>query len=182
MANRVLTGNHSSLGYGLYVSKPGKDVTTATGADLIFDSSRSYSSALHQIVDVTISSGNSSGTGTISGLAYVPFVTFTEYDTNGVRGLRFVTDKATGGGTGGGGGGGGMGAGGGGGGRGNIRFTHWKAYTTNTTITISTWPTSDYFDNNLLVFPSNTGLDTGGTTVDATKYFRCFVYKIPATA
>ena len=162
MANRVLTGNHSSLGYGLYVSKPGKDVTTATGADLIFDSSRSYSSALHQIVDVTISSGNSSGTGTISGLAYVPFVTFTEYDTNGVRGLRFVTDKATGGGTGG--------------------FTHWKAYTTNTTITISTWPTSDYFDNNLLVFPSNTGLDTGGTTVDATKYFRCFVYKIPATA
>ena len=179
MANRVLVGNHSSLGYGLYVSKPGKDVTTATGADLIFDSSRSYSSALHQIVDVTISSGGTYGTGTISGLAYVPFVTFTEYDSNGVRGLRFVTSKATGGGTGGGGGGGHAG---GGGGRCNIRFTHWKAYTTNTTITIGTWPDADWFDNDLLTFPDNTNLDTGGTEVDVTKYFRCFVYKIPATA
>ena len=182
MANRICIGNHSSNGQGLYVSKPGKDATSATGNDLIFDSSRLYSSALHQIVDVTISSGGSSGTGTINGLAYVPFITFTEYDSSGVRGLRYSSDKATGGGTGGGGGGGGMGGGGGSGGRCNIRFTHWKAYTTNTTITISTWPTSDYFNNSLLVFPSNTGLDTGGTTVSATKYFRCFVYKIPATA
>ncbi len=181
MANRICIGNHSSNGQGLYVSKPGKDATSATGNDLIFDSSRLYSSALHQIVDVTISSGGSSGTGTINGLAFIPFVTFTEYDSNGVRGLRFTTSKATGGGTGG-GGGGGMGGGGGGSGRCNIRFTHWKAFTTNTTITISTWPTSDYFDNSLLTFPNNTGLDTGGTTVDATKYFRCFVYKIPATA
>ncbi len=178
MANRICIGNHSSNGQGLYVSKPGKDATSATGNDLIFDSSRLYSSALHQIVDVTISSGNSSGTGTISGLAFIPFVSFTEYDSNGVRGLRLATSKATGGGTGGGGGGGGMGGGGGQGGRCNIRFTHWKAYTTNTTITISTWPTSDYFDNGLLTFPD----DVTGSTVSATKYFRCFVYKIPATA
>ena len=38
MANRVLAGTHNSLGYGLFVSKPGKNVLSATGNDLIFDS------------------------------------------------------------------------------------------------------------------------------------------------
>ena len=169
MANRVLLGEHDSLGYGMYVSKPTKDVTSATKDDLIFNSNSISSSLIHQIVDITISSGNSSGTGTITGLAYVPFINFTEYDSNGVRGLRYEADIH-------------IGAGGmGGTGRHNIKFTHWKAYTTNTTITISTWPTTDYYNNGYLTFPNNNGLDTGGTTVDATKYFRCFVYRIPAT-
>ena len=182
MSNRVMIGEHDTLGYGLYVAKPAKNATSATGNDLIFDSSSLNSSVLHQIVDITISSGNSTGTGTITGLSYLPYVNFTEYDSNGVRGLRYSSDKATGGGTGGGGGGGGMGGGGGSSGRCNIRFTHWQAYTTSTTITIGTWATSQYYNNGLLVFPSNTGLDTGGTTVDATKYFRCFVYRIPVVS
>lgn len=171
MANRVLLGEHDSLGYGMYVSKPGEDVTSATKDDLIFNSNSISSSLLHQIVDVTISSGNSSGTGTITGLAYVPFINFTEYDSNGVRGLRYEADIH-------------IGAGGmGGTGRHNIKFTHWKAYTTNTTITISTWPTTDYYNNSVttnMAFPNNTNYDFGGTTVNATKYFRCFVYRIPA--
>ena len=169
MANRVLLGEHDSLGYGMYVSKPTKDVASATKDDLIFNSNSISSSLVHQIVDVTISSGNSSGTGTITGLAYVPFINFTEYDSGGVRGLRFESSLYSSG--------GGMG----GAGRHNIKFTHWKAYTTNTTITISTWPTTDYYNNTYLTFPNNANLDTGGTTVDATKYFRCFVYRIPAT-
>ena len=37
MANRICIGNHSSNGQGLYVSKPGKDASSATGNDLIFD-------------------------------------------------------------------------------------------------------------------------------------------------
>ena len=171
MANRVLLGKHDSLGYGMYVSKPTKDVTSAIKDDLIFNSNSISSSLLHQIVDVTISSGNSSGTGTITGLAYVPFINFTEYDSNGVRGLRLEADIH-------------ISAGGmGGTGRHNIKFTHWKAYTTNTTITISTWPTTDYYNNSAttnMAFPNNTNYDFGGTTVNATKYFRCFVYRIPA--
>ena len=170
MANRVLLGEHDSLGYGMYVSKPGEDVTSATKDDLIFNSNSISSSLLHQIVDVTISSGNSSGTGTITGLAYVPFINFTEYDTNGVRGLRFVHDQA--------GTGEGMQMMGNGGGSEftSINFSHWQAYTTNTTITISTWATGQYNDNGQLTIPD----DVTGTTVSSTKYFRCFVYRIPA--
>ena len=41
MANRVLLGEHDSLGYGMYVSKPAKDVTSATKDDLIFNSNSS---------------------------------------------------------------------------------------------------------------------------------------------
>lgn len=171
MSNRVMIGEHDTLGYGLYVAKPTKDATSATGNDLIFDSSSIATSMLHQIVDITITSGNSSGTGAITGLAYIPYINFSEYDSNGVRGLRYEADIH-------------IGAGGmGGTGRHNIKFTHWRAYTTSTTITITTWPTDSYYNNAAttnMVFPNNTGYDFGGTTVNATKYFRCFVYRIPA--
>ena len=38
MANRVLIGNRSSGGYGIYVSKSGSDVLTCDVDDLIFSS------------------------------------------------------------------------------------------------------------------------------------------------
>lgn len=171
MSNRVMIGEHDTLGYGLYVAKPTKDATSATGNDLIFDSSSIATSMLHDVVDITISSGNSSGTGAITGLAYIPYINFTEFDSNGVRGLRMEADIH-------------IGAGGMSGvGRHNIKFTHWRAYTTSTTITITTWPESSYYNNafeTFMSFPNNTGYDPGGTTVNADKTFRCFVYRIPA--
>ena len=44
MANRVLIGNRSSGGYGIYVSKSGSDVLTCDVDDLIFSSLDSTSS------------------------------------------------------------------------------------------------------------------------------------------
>ena len=38
MANRVLIGKHASFGYGLFVSKPTKDVTGSTHDDFAFRS------------------------------------------------------------------------------------------------------------------------------------------------
>ena len=38
MANRVLLGNRSTGGYGLYVSKEGQNVLTCADKELIFDS------------------------------------------------------------------------------------------------------------------------------------------------
>lgn len=38
MANRILLGNHGTYGYGLFVSKPGVDVTGASKLTNIFDS------------------------------------------------------------------------------------------------------------------------------------------------
>jgi len=105
MANRVLVGDHDSLGYGIYVSKPGKDVRSATGIDLIFNSETAYGAgSLHQITDITCaSSGTYSGTAAISGLAYIPFVHISEYDNNGVQSIPSFWGRSSGGGSGGGG-------------------------------------------------------------------------------
>ena len=78
MANRLLLGNRSSGGYGLYISKPGKDVTSCGRQDLIFDSSTNMAATVHTVASVTISSGNSSGSTTWDALGYTPIALWTE--------------------------------------------------------------------------------------------------------
>lgn len=87
MANRILLGNHDSLGYGLYVSKPGSNVQTATGNDLIFDSTSQRSSTVHQTSIITMSSGSATATLTISPtLDYIPYVKINRVDGTNVYG------------------------------------------------------------------------------------------------
>ena len=184
MATRVCVGEHDSLGYGLYVSKVGKNAQTATGIDLIFNSGTAYGSGqIHQIIDITCSTTAPlyEGTGTIVGLAYIPFVHIIQYGGSGVKGIKAWWGRSSGGGSGG-GGGGGMGMGGGGG-RSQVRWSEWRAKVTSTQITIQSWSSASSggnynYTSNIqgaaasLQWPSNTSGDT----------FRCFVYKIPATA
>ena len=93
MANRVLLGNRSSGGYGLYISKPGQNVLTCSKTQLIFDSSATMAAAVHVIAGITISSGSSSGSTTWSALGYTPMalVTRTSAATGGdVLGMGFT--------------------------------------------------------------------------------------------
>jgi hypothetical protein len=85
MANRILLGNRSSGGYGLYISKPGKDVTSCNVWDLIYDSSKKVAATVHVIAGVTIASGANSGSTTWSAVGYQPM------------GLVTQTSSATGG-------------------------------------------------------------------------------------
>lgn len=103
MASRICAGEHDSLGYGLYVSKPSKNAQTATGIDLIFNSNTAHGAGtIHQIIDITCaSSGTFDGTGTISGLAYIPFIHITEYTSSGVKGMGSWWGRSVGGGSGG---------------------------------------------------------------------------------
>ena len=64
MANRILIGNRSTGGYGLYVSKSGADVTSCGKNDLYFwtESEESGSNFVgHGMVQVAPVSGGSSG-------------------------------------------------------------------------------------------------------------------------
>lgn len=74
MANRVLAGDHSNFGYGVYVSRPGEDVTTNLNpSELIFSSNNSQFSA--GIIEVV--------SGTASGAANLPLtINFSTTYTN----------------------------------------------------------------------------------------------------
>ncbi len=185
MTNRVLLGERGS-DYGLWVSKPNKDVTSAPDLDLIFNSNTAYGSGqIHQIIDITCSATAPlyEGTGTIAGLAYIPFVHITEYTGSGVKGVKSWWGRSSGGGSGGGGGGGGMGGGGGGGGRSQVRWSEWRAKVTNTQITIQSWSgavSGGNYNYTSGIQSAALGLSWPSTTSGRT--FRCFVYRIPATA
>ena len=56
MANRVLIGNRSTGGYGLYVSKNGEDVLTTTNS-LAFDSRMGASAIVHSYAQGTLAAG-----------------------------------------------------------------------------------------------------------------------------
>jgi len=87
MANRVLLGNHDSLGYGLFVSKPGSEVESATGNNLIFDSTIQRSSTVHQTSVITMSSGTATASLTISPtIDYIPYVKINRVDGTNVYG------------------------------------------------------------------------------------------------
>ena len=203
MANRVLLGKKGST-YGLYISKPGKDVTTASGQDLIFKSDNPEgtsdqggvgsiitlggSGALHSIHSITISSGSTSGTSAISGLAYVPFVSWAEYDGNEMLGQRFNCSKSIGGGSAPSGSGEHAMAGG----KSSSAFSHWYCKVTNSQIEIGSWIdgthyySGEYYNTaGTLLFPyDNIGGDGppygSNGQVTSTRYFKVFVYRIPA--
>ena len=87
MANRVLAGAHNSLGYGLFVSKPNKNVLSATGNDLIYDSTVQRSGTVHQTSIITMSSGNATASLTISPtIDYIPYVKVNRVDGTNVYG------------------------------------------------------------------------------------------------
>ena len=62
MANRVLAGNHATLGQGLYVSKSGVDVTAADNDYFLFDSTAAGQSQALYWKEVTLTSSTTSTT------------------------------------------------------------------------------------------------------------------------
>ena len=88
MANRVLLGKRGS-DYGLFVSKPTKDVTSADRKDLIFDSTDLRSSSVHAIKEITISSGTGSVNLNADGssMGFIPYILWTQIDGNDVIGM-----------------------------------------------------------------------------------------------
>ena len=81
MANRILAGNRSTGGYGLYVSKAGSNVLTCDRKELLFDSSQKRAGEVY--AGGTQSSLSTSGqnfltTGSKSSLGYIPLVIHTE--------------------------------------------------------------------------------------------------------
>ena len=79
MANRILLGDHDNFGYGLFISRPTKDVTTNLDkVDLIFDSRVNASSLVHATVIITAASSSAYGSGSWAALPYVPMIMWTE--------------------------------------------------------------------------------------------------------
>jgi|21_taG_2_1085346.scaffolds.fasta_scaffold16844_2 hypothetical protein len=89
MTGRVLLGKKGS-NYGLYVSRPGKEVTTVGREDLLFSSDDTRTSQVLKIIDVTLSNTthttvNFNGNG--SSIGYIPFVLVTEIDGSNIKNL-----------------------------------------------------------------------------------------------
>ena len=84
MANRVLVGNRSTGGYGLYVSKNGENVLDTTNA-LAFDSRMGASTVLHSYGQGSIAGGGANHTLTHN-LGYNPLfaVRWSESITSGL--------------------------------------------------------------------------------------------------
>jgi len=192
MSNRICMGEHDSLGYGLYVSKPGKDAESDIGQDLIFSSTNGTgtgsniagNSALHDIMTLTLTAGQTSVSGTITGLAYVPMVTWAEFSGDTTLGVKFTNSKSAGGGS--------QPTGGAhpmAGGRSSSAFSHYYCKVTNTSVTIGTWISGTHYYSGeyynyaySLQFPYDiSGYGSNGQ-LTATKYFKVFVYRLPATS
>jgi len=91
MANRVLLGNRSTGGYGLYVSKDGSDVTSCAKKDLLFDSTSVRSGLVYAgATGLTLndSADNFLTTGSKTSLGYIPLVISVEKN----MGARFESD------------------------------------------------------------------------------------------
>ena len=89
--NRILAGNRSTGGYGLYVSKANSNVLTCDRKDLLFDSSQKrggevYAGGSQSSID---NNGQSFlSTGSKDNLGYIPLVIWTEDK----KGEREITD------------------------------------------------------------------------------------------
>ena len=91
MGNRVLLGNRSTGGYGLYVSKDGSDVTSCAKKDLLFDSTSVRSGLVYAgATGLTLndSADNFLTTGSKASLGYIPLVISVEKN----MGARFESD------------------------------------------------------------------------------------------
>ena len=82
MANRVLLGNRSTGGYGLYVSKANSNVLTCDRKELLFDSSQKRAGEVYAGGSQSSIAGNASqsflSTGSKDNLGYIPLVVWTE--------------------------------------------------------------------------------------------------------
>ena len=87
MAARVLAGNRSSGGYGLYVSKANSNVTNCDDKDLLFSTKEKVSGAAQVYAGGTLSSLSSSQnfltTSSKDNLGYIPLV-ITNEDYNAI--------------------------------------------------------------------------------------------------
>ena len=84
MANRVLLGNRSTGGYGLYVSKEGQNVLTCADKELIFDSRANRTGLVYAGatgLDLGDSADNFLTTGSKASLGYPPLVVVSEKNT-----------------------------------------------------------------------------------------------------
>ena len=89
MANRILAGNRSTGGYGLYVSKANSNVLTCDRKELLFDSSQKRAGDVYAGGAQSSTSGqNYLSTATKDSLGYIPLVVTTEDK----RGERDYTD------------------------------------------------------------------------------------------
>ena len=90
MANRVLIGNRSTGGYGLYVSKANSNVLDCDRKELLFDSSQKRAGDVYAGGNQSTTSGqNYLSTGTTKdSLGYIPLVISTEDK----RGEKDTTD------------------------------------------------------------------------------------------
>ncbi len=91
MTNRVLLGEKGSE-YGLWISKPTVDVTSANRRDLVFSSSDGRTGNVLKILDLSVSSATS-GTvyfnGDQSSIGYIPFILMSEISGSNVKGLTW---------------------------------------------------------------------------------------------
>ena len=84
MANRVLLGNRSTGGYGLYVSKEGQNVLTCADNELIFDSRANRTGLVYAGatgLNLGDSADNFLTTGSKASLGYPPLVVVSEKNT-----------------------------------------------------------------------------------------------------
>ena len=81
MANRVLLGNRSTGGYGLYVSKANSNVLTCARKELLFDASQPRAGEIYaggSQSSLGTSGQNFLTTSSKSSLGYIPMVVHTE--------------------------------------------------------------------------------------------------------
>tara|TARA_Y100000004_G_scaffold193875_1_gene257227 strand:- start:1624 stop:2112 length:489 start_codon:yes stop_codon:yes gene_type:complete len=81
MANRVLLGNRSTGGYGMYVSKAGSNVVSCNRKDLLFDSSQQRAGEIYAggtQSTLSVSGQNFLTTNSKSNLGYIPLVICSE--------------------------------------------------------------------------------------------------------
>ena len=88
--NRVLAGNRSTGGYGLYISKANSNVLTCDRKELLFDSSQKRGGEVYAGGSQSSIAGNASqsflSTGSKDNLGYIPLVIWTE-DKRGERSI-----------------------------------------------------------------------------------------------
>jgi hypothetical protein len=80
--NRVLLGKRDSQNFGLYVSRPGRDVLSCPREDLIISAGDLRDAVLHAQMDLTINASSSTAwiaqTASFTNLNYIPFVLWSQ--------------------------------------------------------------------------------------------------------
>lgn len=91
MVNRVILGNLGSS-YGLKISKPAVEVTTAVSKDLLFDSSRNY---LRSLITgtLTLAAGATASTSINLGSTYASNMFYAYLDTTSYELVNLLTDQ-----------------------------------------------------------------------------------------